>query len=291
MSSAFLYISTVAIWGSTWIAIRYQLGEVAPMVSIAHRFALAALMLLALTLPARRLARLSLRDHGFVLLQGLSLFSVNYLFIYAAAAQLTSGLIAVVFSTMVILNILGGALFLGLPVRPAVAFGAACGMAGIAAVFLPELRGADLAGGGLRALLLCAAGTVCASLGNMIAARNHRRQLPVLTCNTWGMFYGSLTLYGAALLSGESITVAFDAPYLLSLLYLSLFGSVIAFWAYITLIGQIGPDRASYATLLFPVVALLLSTLFEGYRWTPMAAGGLLLVLGGNWIAMRRNRP
>lgn len=290
MNTTFLYIYTVLVWGSTWIAIKFQLGDISPIVSIAHRSGLAALIMLALMLPARRLTRLGFRDHLFVFAQGLSMFSVNYLFIYAAAGELTSGLIAVVFSTMVILNIINGALFMGVPVRGDVVIGAILGLVGMACVFLPELRALDFSPAAVHALLLCALGTLCASAGNIIAVRNHRRQLPVLTCNVWGMFYGSLALYGLAGLRGEYIGIAWTVQYVGSLLYLSLFGSVLAFWAYVTLIGRIGPDRASYTTLLFPIVALLISTALEGYQWTLWALVGLCLVLSGNWIAMRRNR-
>jgi drug/metabolite transporter (DMT)-like permease len=290
VNTAILYLATVLIWGTTWIAIRYQLEGVAPMVSIAHRFALAAAILLLLTVPAGRLVRLAPRDHAFVFLQGLCLFSGNYLFIYASAAELASGLIAVVFSTMVIFNIVGGALFLGLPVSPWVAVGGVFGLAGMVGIFLPELAQLNTSGPTVHALGLCTLGTLCASVGNLIAARNHRQQLPVLTCNSWGMLYGSGTLYAVALLTGTPIALPRSPEYLLSLGYLAVFGSVIAFWAYVTLIGRIGPDRASYTTLLFPLVALVVSTLFEGYRWSLPAAMGLALVLAGNWLAMRRNR-
>lgn len=290
MNTTLLYIYTVLVWGSTWIAIKYQLGDISPIVSIAHRSGLSALIMLAIMLPSRRLTHLGPRDHLFVFAQGLSMFSVNYLFIYAAAGELTSGLIAVVFSTMVILNIVNGALFMRVPVTGTVVVGAVLGMIGMACVFLPELRALDFSPAALQALLLCALGTLCASAGNIIAVRNHRRQLPVLTCNVWGMFYGSIALYGLAAVRGEHIAIAWNARYVGSLLYLSLFGSVLAFWAYVTLIGRIGPGRASYTTLLFPIVALLISTVLEGYQWTLWALVGLSLVLSGNWIAMRRNR-
>ncbi len=290
MNNALLYAITVLVWGSTWIAIKYQLGTVSPLVSIAHRFMLAALLIFAYLLLGRRLQRLSARDHGFVLVQGLCLFCLNYVLIYSATAQLTSGLVAVVFSTMVILNMLNAALFLRVPASPAVAAGGALGLVGMAGLFLPELKSLDLDDANFRALLLCFVGTVSASLGNIVAARNHLRGLQVLSCNAWGMLYGSLTLYLAALLLGQPITLDYGAPYLLSLVYLSVFGSVIAFWAYVTLIGNIGADRASYSSLLFPVVALLISTLFEGYRWSWPAVFGFLLVLGGNWLVMRRGR-
>lgn len=290
MNNALLYLTTVVIWGSTWIAIKFQLGAVAPMVSIAHRSFIAASLIFLFLLLRRRLTPLSPANHVWVGLQGLCLFSGNYLFIYPATEHLASGLVAVVFSSMVVLNMLNGALFLRLPVNRLVAIGALVGLLGMAGVFAPELSRFHFSDASFRALLLCFAGTFCASLGNIFAARNSRHGLPVLVCNAWGMLYGALALYLVALASGTPITVDWRPEYLLSLAYLAVFGSVVAFWAYVTLIGNIGPDRAAYSSLLFPVVALLISTLVEGYQWTLLGLGGFVLVLLGNWLVMRQ-RP
>ena len=289
MNNLVLYLLTVLIWGSTWLAIKFQLGDVSPLVSIAHRFALAGLLIFAWLLARGELRRMTLADHGFILLQGLFLFCINYVFIYHATEQLTTGLVAVVFSSMVIFNMVGGAVFLGASLRWTVGFGALVGMAGMVGVFLPELETLDLSDANFRALLLCLAGTLSASMGNIVAAHLHRRQLTVLSCNAWGMAYGSLTLYVVALLRGEEIRLAYDSAYLVSLGYLAVLGSVIAFWAYLTLIGRMGADRASYANLLVPLVALLISTLVEGYQWTLVGFAGLCLVLAGNWLVMRRS--
>lgn len=288
MNNVILYLLTVLIWGSTWIAIKYQIGAVSVLVSIAHRSMLAALLVFAVLLLRRNSVRLAPREHLPVLAQGLLLFSGNYVFIYPATAELTSGLVAVVFSTMVILNMAGAALFLGIPASAMVAVGGAVGLVGMVALFLPELSAFSLSDDSFRALLLCFAGTCCASFGNLFAARNTRAGLPVLVCNAWGMFYGATALYLTALLLGHPITVEWRPSYLVSLLYLAVFGSVLAFWAYVTLIGRIGPDRAAYSSLLFPVVALLISTFVEGFQWSLLALGGLVLVLFGNWLVMRR---
>jgi drug/metabolite transporter (DMT)-like permease len=287
MQSAFLYVVTVLIWGSSWIAIKYQLGAVEPLVSIAHRMALATLLGVLLTLVTQGFARLSGRDHLRIFIQGLCLFSCNYLFIYTATADLSTGLIAVMFSTMVILNALGGALFLDMPLRPVVLIGGLLGLGGMAVLFLPELESLTWADSRLRALLLCFLGTVCASAGNILAAGNLRRGLPVLTCNSWGMFYGATTLYIAAVFLDIPITIDLRQDYLLSLIYLAFFATVLAFWAYISLIGRIGADRAAYTTLIFPVVALTISSVLEDYHWTIWSATGLFLVVAGNWLAMR----
>jgi drug/metabolite transporter (DMT)-like permease len=160
----------------------------------------------------------------------------------------------------------------------------------MAAVFWPELDALDLSDENFVALLYCLSGTALASFGNIIAARNRKHEIPVLVTNTWAMSYGAVAMYLAAILSGVPITVDWSAPYLLSLLYLSIFGSVIAFWAYLTLIGRIGADRAGYANLAFPLVALLISTFMEGYQWSLPALLGMATVVLGNWLVMRASK-
>ena len=288
MNTALLYVVTVVIWGSTWIAIKYQLGDTPALVSIAHRFMLSALLIFVFLVLRRQIERLSLRDHGFILVQGLLLFSGNYVFIYNATEQLTSGLVSVVFSTMVIMNLVNGTLLLGLPANKMVGLGGVVGLLGMVGVFWPELQSVSLQDANFRALLLCLAGTFSASLGNIVAARNQRHKLNVLNCNAWGMLYGASALYLLSLGLGYELTIPRSKENLLSLVYLSVFGSVIAFWAYVTLIGRIGADRASYTSLLFPIVALAISTVFESYTWTWMAFVGLCLVLVGNYLVMRR---
>ena len=290
MNNWILYSLTVVIWGSTWIGIKYQLGVVDPMASIAHRFLLAALLIWVFLLLRRQPLWLPLRDHPFLLLQGLCLFCINYYFVYHAELVLTSGLVAVVFSSLMMFNVINGALFLGSPIHTSVVLGGAIGLLGMAAVFWPELDALDFSDQNFVALLYCLAGTALASFGNIIAARNRRHDIPVLVTNTWAMAYGAVAMYIAAILSGVSITVDWSAPYILSLLYLSIFGSVIAFWAYLTLIGRIGADRAGYANLVFPLVALLISTLMEGYQWTLPTLLGLSTVMIGNWLVMRASK-
>jgi len=287
----FLYGLTVLIWGSTWIGIKYQLGVVDIMASIGHRFALSALLIGLFLLARRESLRMPLRHHPFLLLQGLCLFCCNYFFVYSAEQVLASGLVAVVFGTLMMFNVINGALFLGTPVSGGVLFGGAIGIVGLGAVFWPELGALDLSDANFVALLYCLAGTLLASFGNIIAARNKLHEIPVLHTNTWAMGYGAIAMYGAAMVLGVEISVDWSAPYILSLLYLVVFGSVIAFWAYLTLIGRIGADKAGYANLIFPLVALAISTVLEGYQWSVLAVVGLGLVVLGNWLVMRAQRP
>jgi len=287
MNNAVLYLLTVVIWGTTWIGIKYQLGTVDIMVSVAHRSLLAGLLVFVWVAVRRQWQPLSRRDHGFLALQGLCLFAVNYVFIYTATGMLATGLVALVFSTIIIMNAVNMAVFLKTRIEPSILLGSAVGLVGIVAVYWPQLDNGGLRAGA-AALLLCAIGTLSASFGNVIAARNRLHGLPVLLCNAWGMTWGAVVLYTVALLRGVPITVDWEPAYLISLAYLVVFGSAVAFWAYVTLIGNIGTARASYANLLYPVVALLISTVVEGFVWQPVAVLGLALVLLGNWLVMRQ---
>ncbi len=285
-----LYALTVLVWGTSWLAIKFQLGVVAPEVSVVYRFALAAAIMLGYCLLARRRMTYSPADHGFMALQGVFLFSTNYFLIYLGSQHLTTGLVAVAFSTVVVMNIIGNSLLFRAALRPRVVAGAALGLSGITLVFWPEVAAFDLSRAGTLGLLLSLAGTASASLGMLTSAWNQRRRaLPVIESNAFGMLYGCLFITLLTLLRGSPF--AFDPawPYMLSLLYLAVFATVVGFWSYLTLLGRIGADRAAYATVLFPVVALALSTFFEGFEWTMAAALGVALVLLGNVLILTRS--
>ena len=287
MHSASLYLATVLIWGSTWFAIKFQLGVVEPEVSLVYRFALASIILLLFCLSSGRTLRFDFRQHIFIGLQGLFLFSTNYLIFYWATGLLTSGIVALLFSTVILMNIVNAAIFLRQPVHPRVVIGAIIGITGIAAIFWSEVSTVGQSEDSWRGLLMCLIATFSASIGNILSARNQLRGLPVVQTNAWGMAYGSLVMLVYALFGGVDFNYDPALSYSLSLIYLSLFGSIFAFGSYLTLIGRIGADRTAYAAVLFPVIALGLSTLFEGYKWTPGAFGGFVLVLAGNYLVLR----
>jgi drug/metabolite transporter (DMT)-like permease len=288
MSSLGLYVAAVLIWGSTWIAITLQLGKVPPEVSVAYRFALASLILLAWC--AARGLRLAFpwRDHLWMAVQGALLFGINYVCVYLAEGRISSGLVALIFSLMVFLNILGARMFFAKPLNPTALLGATVGVSGVALIFLPELRhSSDLHRPGVG-IALALVGTVSASLGNMVASRNYRQGIPVVQVNAFGMLYGALLVGVYALSIGRPFVFDGSTRYLVSLLYLALFGSVFAFGAYLTLIGRIGADRAGYAMVAIPMVALLLSTLFEGLPWRSYTLLGAGLCLVGNALVLKR---
>ncbi len=291
MQNAGLYILTCLIWGSTWLGIKFQLGVVDPEISVVYRFSLAAGLLLAFSLFRGLPLRFSPREHFFMALQGLTLFSLNYIAVYLAELYLSSGLVAVVFSLIIVFNVFLSAVFLGNPIRPRVLLGAGLGIAGLALVFRPQLAGLSLSEDRAVGLALAVAGTAIASVGNIVAARNQRNSLPIVQSNGYGMAYGALITLLVALARGARLSFVPSFEYIASLLYLAAFGSVVAFGAYLTLLGRIGPDRSAYISVVFPVVALALSTLFEGLRWEWLAVLGVGLVVVGNALALTGRRP
>ena len=287
----FLYGSTVIIWGTTWLAIKFQLGSVDPMVSVLYRFMAAALTLFLYCKLRGLKMRFRLKDHVFMALQGLVLFSVNYWLIYLAEVHVTSGLVAVIFSGIVFMNMINGAVLLGSPIRSNVLLGGTIGVLGIVLVFWPQLISFSLSDKGALGLVLSVVSTFMASLGNIISARHQQNNLPVIQTNAYGMAYGAVIIGAISLISGKTFSFEMSIAYVGSLFYLSLFGTVIAFGCYLKLIGKIGADRAAYATMLFPIVALGISTVYEGYQWAPNNIVGMAIVLIGNWMVLSKRVP
>ncbi|THB70588.1 MAG: DMT family transporter [Desulfobulbaceae bacterium] len=290
MKNFLFYVMTVLIWGSTWIGIKLQLGVVDPMVSVAYRFALAAMILILWCWVRKLPMRFTAREHGFIFCQGLLLFGFNYLFFYIAELYLASGLAAVIFSTILVMNVINGRLFLGAPVNGRVVFGGFLGLIGIILVFKPEISGFSFSDESMKGVILCLLATFLASLGNIISARNQRAGLPIVQTNGYGMAYGAAAMFAAVIIFGKSLSFDFSPVYIGSLLYLALFGSVIAFGCYLTLVGNIGADRAAYATLLFPIVALGISTIWESYQWSVSSITGVSLILAGNFWMLKKTR-
>jgi len=281
----FLYLLTVLIWGSTWIAIKWQLGVVPAPVSIAYRFWIAAVVLLLVLVAMRKPVRPPKNAWRYLMAQGLALFCCNFLCFYYASQWVPSGLVAVVFSTAPLWNSINGRLFLGRTMQPQVIFGALLGLAGIAMLFLPQMSGHWSDGGMLRGLGLALLGTLFFSTGNLLSSRMQSLGLTPWLTNTWAMFFGAGVLTVLGLLLGLPFDIEPTTRYIGSLLYLAIPGSVIGFTAYLLLVGRLGPDKAAYCTVLFPVVALTISTVFESYQWTLLAFIGLACVLAGNLMA------
>ena len=288
MTNWLLYATTVLIWGTTWFVITFQLGTVPPELSVAYRFLAAGGVLLAFALVRGERLTFSLRDHAFVALQGLTLFCANYVLFYYASFHMTTGLIAVLFSTMLWMNVANAALFLKTPVRGRTVLGGAVGFVGLCALFWPELAGFDLSSERTWALGLSVLGAYSASLGNILSARNQKAGFSVLSSNALAMSYGGALTFAFALARGHAPVFDLSPAYVLSFAFLVVFGSIVAFGSYLKLLGRIGPDRAAYAMVVFPLVALGVSTVFEGYVWTAGAVAGAALVLAGNLVVLGR---
>ena len=283
-----LFAATVLIWGSTWLAISMQLGPVPVLTSIFYRFALAALLLWPALLLLRKVTRTHPRDHLFMALQGLCLFSLNFLCFYNATSYIASGLVSVIFSLATLYNALNARLFFGDRITPRALLATVVGVAGLVLIFWHDLIGGEVNLRTLTGIGLAALGTLFFSLGNMVSRRLSTSGVPPLTANAWGMGYGALFLLALIWVSGTPITLPPDLRYIGALFYLSLFGSVIGFTTYLMLVARLGSGRAAYATVLFPVVALMLSWGFEGYVWQASALAGVVLTLLGNVILFAR---
>lgn len=282
MSNALLYIVTVSVWGSTWIAIEFQLGTVAPEVSVFYRFSIASMLLFGWCKLRGLRLDFDWRAHGRFVLLGMLLFGLNYVVTYYAQVHITSALTAISFSTMLWMNIINTRIFFGVRAGTRVIAGSLLGVAGIVLLFLPEVGELSMSDATVYGASLCIVGALIASMGNMVSQDAQNKGLPVVQSNAWGMFYGALVTGAVAHVQGQEFIFDSTPPYLLSLLYLAVFGSIVGFGSYLTLLGRIGAHRAGYTMVMFPVVALLLSWIFEGLQFSAGMLIGVVLVLLGN---------
>ena len=283
-----LFATTVLIWGTTWIAIAFQLGPVPVLVAVFHRFALAAVLMLPGLWLLRRLTPVRLSEHRLILLQGLCLFSMNFICFYNATRFIPSGLVSVIFSLATIYNAVNARIIFGDGIKPRALLATALGAAGLICLFAPELTGHEVNADVLKGIGLAALGTLFFSFGNMVSRRNSAAGIPPLTANAWGMGYGALMLLGIIWASGTPFmwppVTEGGGRYLWALIYLAIAGSIIGFTTYLMLVQRMGTGRAAYATVMFPVIALMASALWEGFVWTPLAIFGLALTLLGNAV-------
>ncbi|MEQ8205267.1 MAG: DMT family transporter [Woeseia sp.] len=292
MNNTLLYTLTVLIWGSTWLAIEFQLGVVPTEVSVFYRYVLAAGLLFAWCYRARKRMRFGAAAHLRFMLLGLLLFSLNYILAYRAQLYVTSAFAAIVFSTMLWMNMINARLFFGARSDWRAVGGSLLGIVGIVVIFYPQIDVLSLNDATVYGTLIALLGALLASFGNMVSQDSQSRGLPILQSNAWGMAYGALFTGLIALGSGSEFVFDWRPAYLASLIYLAVIGSIVAFGAYLTLLGRIGAHKAGYATVLFPVVALALSVLFEDLTISASLLVGTLLVLAGNVFVLRaRKKP
>ena len=291
MNNTLLYVVTVLLCVTTFFAIEFQLGTVAPEVSIVYRYAGASMLLFAWSRYRGLNIRFRLQDHARFVLLGVLLFGVNYILAYRAQIYITSALTAIAFSTMVWMNIINARVFFGVRAGRRVLFGALLGVAGIITLFAPQVSEFSLTDTVFYGSLLAVGGALLASFGNMVSQSAQKRDLPVIQSNAWGMLYGTIITAAIAAYEGHSFSFDWSVAYVTSLAYLTLFGSIFAFGAYLTLLGRIGAHKAGYAMVMFPVVALIISVAFEGLKIDTPLVVGTRLVLAGNLFVLKSERP
>src|ERR1700747_3671158 len=291
MKTILLYAVVVLVWCSTVVGIRLKLGVVSSQVSVAYRCGLAALLLFAWCWVRGLHMKFSLREHLWLMLQGLTVFSSNYALFYEAEKHLVSGSVAIIFSLLAVFNILNNWLFFKVKPTYQIIVGALIGLFGIVLTFWHELLNLGSTSDNLLGIVLSVVATLVASFGNMVFVRLRKDKIPIVQGNAFGMLYGTIILFAYACLTGGKFSFDFSPGYIFSLFYLALFGSVIAFGCYLTLVGRIGADRAAYSSILFPIVALAISAAFEGYRLNILSAVGIIFVLGGNALVLAHKQP
>lgn len=285
MPNAALYGLAVVIWGSTWLAIKFQLGTVPPVVSVVWRFAIAAAITLLIAHARRNTLRFSLRQHFSIAVAGVPMFGLSYLCVYAGEQFITSGLMALIYSLIVIWTLLGSRALFGTAIAVTAIAAALLGVSGLALVFWPEIVSVYQGHGNATGLELGLLGSMLSAAGGLAASYNERNGIPILPGMGWAMLYGAISSAIFAVLTGQSFTFDWSTAYLASLAWLTFFGSVIAFAAYLTLQSRVGPYRASYSAVAIPVVALILSTFFEHLQWQVNMVAGVIMCLTGNLLA------
>jgi drug/metabolite transporter (DMT)-like permease len=279
-----LYCVVVFGWSTSWLPLKWQLGVVTPEVSLFWRFLIAATVMFIISFSLRQSLKFDWRTHLHTALLGLFIFSTNFAFFYHGGKGVASGLLAVVFSSASLVNVVMIAVLGRSRPRFTHLLAAGVGLTGVVCLFWRELELSDTA---LTSLGLCLIGTLFFCTGNMVSAACQKRGIPLFASISWGMFYGACFLALFSLISHHEFIIEPTAKYVLGLVWLAVVSSVMTFAAYLALIGRIGAGRAGYATVIFPVVAVLISTMFESFAWSGLAFFGLALVICGNVIMLR----
>ena len=280
-----------AIWGSTWWVITTQIADLPPAWSVTFRFILAtpAMALLALV-RGDRLA-LPSKAHRLAILVGLTQFCGNYMFVYAAEQHLTSGIVALIISLLLVPNTLLGWLLLGQHITRGFAVGSVIAMAGIALLLVNEARAAPVGGNVWLGLALATAGLLSAAVANVVQANETGRSVPMTSLLAWSMAYGVVIDGALAWAMFGPPTIPADPRFWAGTAYLAIAGSVVTFPLYFGLVRTFGAAKAAYNGVVVVVLAMVLSTLLEGYHWTSLAVAGSMLALAGLVVALRARSP
>ena len=281
MNNFILFGITLFCWSPTWYVIKFQLGYVDPLVSVFYRFLAASILIFIYLIIKNKKLKFSLNYHVWFLFFGVCLYSVNYVFFYLSNTYLISAFPAIVFSTVVIMNILGEAFYFKKKPSKKTVAGAAIGMIGIIIIFNDEIFNFSLSNGAHVGLFLALLGTFCASTGNMVHQRNLNNNFPLIETIAYAMLYGSFVTLLITQIKGTELLFEYSFSYIISLAYLSIIGSIFAFIFYLKLLAKVGAGRAGYVGVVMPVLALMISTIFEDLEWqTDLIIGLPILIIG-----------
>ena len=281
MRNLVLFISTLICWSPTWYLIKFQFGVVDPLISIFYRFFIASIIVFIFLILSKKKMSFNLHQHLSFLLLGVTLFSLNYIFFYLANTYLISGIVTIAFSTILIMNILGERIYFKIKSSKETLFAAGFGIIGILIIFGYELLNFKLEDKTHIGIILSFIATFWASTGNLIHQKNSKDKIPFIQSIAYGMLYGSLFTLIVAKFRGAEIIFDNSISYILSFLYLSIIGSVVAFYLYLKLLENIGSARAGYIGVIMPIIALIISTIFEGLQWTNNLIFGLPVLIFG----------
>jgi len=285
------FLLTALIWGSTWFVILGQNDAAPASWSVAWRFLIATPAMFMTAMAMRRSVRIGAAGHRLALVVGLTQFCGNYNFVYRAEQHLTSGIVAVMIGLMLVPNAILARILLGQPITRRFALGSGVAIAGIALLLLHEARVTEVGGNVPLGVALALLAMLCASISNVLQANETGRALPAVSLLAWSLFYGTLVDVGIAwVVSGPPVIPASGA-YWAGTAYLAIAGSVVTFPLYYTIIREIGPGRAAYNGVAVIVIAMLISTVFEGYRWSLLAATGAALATIGLIVALSARKP
>ncbi len=288
-NTIFLFISTLIVWGPTWYIIKFQLGIVDPMTSVFYRFFLSSIIILVFCVLKKINLRFSLKEHFFIAALGVSLFNINYVLFYLSTVHLISGFVALCFSSILFLNVINNIIFKGKFPKIMTLVGGFIGTLGLLFIFYDEIINFEFSKGTSIGILLGVLATYFASIGNLISEYTSKIKLNVIAVTGYGMLYGSITLLIYLLVTGIELNFDFSYRYVSSLLYLAIFGSVFGFILYLSVIKNIGANDAAYIAIIMPLIALIISTIFEGLEWDLNLYVGAILVLFGNILILKRN--
>lgn len=281
MRNLVLFISTLICWSPTWYLIKFQFGVVDPLISIFYRFFIASIIVFIFLILSKKKMSFNLHQHLSFLLLGVTLFSLNYIFFYLANTYLISGIVTIAFSTILIMNILGERIYFKIKSSKETLFAAGFGIVGILIIFGNELLNFKLEDKTHIGIILSFIATFWASTGNLIHQKNSKDKIPFIQSIAYGMLYGALFTLIVAKFRGAEIIFDNSISYILSFLYLSIIGSVFAFYLYLKLLENIGSARAGYIGVIMPIIALIISTIFEGLQWTSNLIYGLPVLISG----------